>query len=174
LGVRQALNAKPVITVAAAVVIMVVALIFVFQSCSETALPPRQPPRAKEFFSIDDGAHWFAADNTTVPPFQHEGKPAYRAKVFKCADGKEFCAWLERYSETDRKRYQETIDKAKSTGKDVRGQMMFTLVGIEVKRPGEKEWVKQTPQNEQKYTAIRTPKCADGSTNGLQQVMPPE
>jgi hypothetical protein len=174
LGVRQTLNAKPAITIAVLAVVMIAALVFVYISCSETSLPRRQPPITKEFYSVDDGAHWFAADNTNVPPFTHEGKPAYRAKVFRCADGKEFVAWLERYSETDRKRYQEAADRAKSSGKDSRGAMMFMLIGIEVKRPREKDWVKRSPKTEEMWNQIRTAKCPDGSTAGLQLVMPTE
>ncbi len=38
-------------------------------------------------------------DLDKVVPFDHGGKPAVRAMVFRCKNGKPFVAYLQRYSE---------------------------------------------------------------------------
>lgn len=49
----------------------------------------------KAFFTIDDGATYFA-DEASKINFTHEGKPAYRAYVYKAESEEPFVAYIER------------------------------------------------------------------------------
>src|SRR4051812_26868582 len=48
-------------------------------------------------FTTDDGRTLFEAPADSLPPFDHDGKPAARAHVYRCG-GKEFVGYLERYT----------------------------------------------------------------------------
>ena len=77
-GIRESLNEKPALTTGITVGVIVLALLFIIlqlRGCGGGA----KGVRAKDFFSNDDGQTWFADDATRVPPFDKDGKPAYRA-----------------------------------------------------------------------------------------------
>src|SRR5689334_21127700 len=60
------------------------------------------------WFSSDDGKTWFKDDQYKVPPFDHQGRPACRAYVFTCDNGKTaFVAYLERFTPEAQRRLQE-------------------------------------------------------------------
>jgi hypothetical protein len=77
--------------------------------CDGTRSAARKPPR--QFYSNDDGATWFAADASNVPPFDHDGKVAYRARVFKCGTGAPFVSHLERYAPEAKKKLEAMYAK---------------------------------------------------------------
>ena len=88
-----------------------------------------------EFFSDDDGATWFIDDNTRIPPFDHDGKPAYRAEVFECGSGKPFVAYLEKF--TDAKKQQIQAELADHP-ENLPGLLQTPM---EVKKPGDPKWL---------------------------------
>jgi hypothetical protein len=143
-------------------------------SCDKGAASQRAPSptsSAKEFFSDDDGKTWFVEDAAKLPPIDHNGKPAYRAKVFKCAGGKPFVGYLERYDPRDKQRFEEAAHAAESSG----GSLMpgVTVAGSpEIKKPGDPEWVRLTPETNEKYSRIMQPRCPGGSTAAAQPVLP--
>ena len=94
MGVRETLNEKPAIAVGGTIGIIVLGLIFVIVELSGGGAP-RFP--TKSYYSVDDGASYFSDDIKLVPPFDHDGKQAVRAYLYKCEGGKEFVGFLERY-----------------------------------------------------------------------------
>src|SRR5688572_13275444 len=116
------------------------------RGCSdgERELPP--PDEAKQFFTTDDGRNWFTDDAAKVPPFKHEGKDAYRVVVYRCTEGDEFAARLERYAEPARKRLQDAVDRARARGDTLPAAAAGFNPEMEVKRPGAPEWVRHTPK----------------------------
>jgi hypothetical protein len=175
-GIRQKFNDNPAMTVGvAAIVIAGAAIVAVRTSCyDDTGLgEPRSGPPARQFFTTSDGSNpdLFVDDATKVPPFNHKGQPAYRARVYRCPHGKEFVAYLERFNETDRKQLQDAIDQAKAKDEHLPSPDSFPN-SIEVKRPGDKEWVRFSNATHDRYVAIVTPVCPEGSRDGVVPVTP--
>ena len=51
------------------------------------------------YYTNDDGKTYFRDSAERITPFDHDGKPAVRAHVFKAKDGHIFVAWMERNTE---------------------------------------------------------------------------
>ena len=170
MGIRQTLNRNPVLTSAiAAVIIAIVAAMQLKRACSAPRPDAPQGTR-KAYFTVDDGEHWFADDASKVPPFEYDGKDAYRVAVFRCAGGKPFAARLERFSEPTRKRLQDAVDAAQAGGKPM--PVSAPNAEMEIKRPGEKEWVKQSSKTAKDFAAIMAVRCPDGSAERIEPVFP--
>ena len=164
MGIRQTLNDNPVVTTSVTGVIIVAAVFFLFRSaCSGSGDGGGAGMPSKLYFTVDDGATYFPEDAAKIPPFTHQGKTAYRVRVYKCPDGTTFVSHLERFSEADKKRIEAAAAKPDAKGPLPPDGLML-LGNIEVKKPGDKEWLKMTDGIE-KYTAVIRPKCPDGSTN---------
>lgn len=91
MGIRQTLNENPVVTAAATGGIILLALIFILYQAFGGRGGSGYRPGGKSFFSDDDGATWFADESSKIPPFDHDGKTAYRVVVYKCAGWKRVC-----------------------------------------------------------------------------------
>ncbi len=168
MGLRETLNENPGLTTAATAVIILAAIVFMvlsmFRGDPEVAGPGG--PVTKEFYSDDDGKTYFEDDREKIPPFDRNGKPAYRARVFTCDGGKtNFVGWLERYTPQAKKMLE---DQAKNAGGGP--VLMEDQSGLQIKKPGtgDKGWVGgQDPATMQ----IRDVKCPNGSPAEL--VLPP-
>src|SRR5690348_13994130 len=61
-------------------------------------------PAAKTaFYTDDNGKTFFKDDVGKLPPFDHNGKKAYRCDVFEDSKGKQFVGLLYRYTENGRR-----------------------------------------------------------------------
>jgi hypothetical protein len=173
-GIRQKLNDNPAIAVGvAAIVIAGAALVAYRTSCSNDGDEPRSGPPTKLFFTTDDSPNpkLFVDDATKVPPFDHGGKPAYRARVYRCPHGKQFVACLERFNEPERKQLQAAIDRAKALNGRAPSQDSF-YNSVEVKKPGDKEWVRLSNATRERYEDVVNPVCPEGSADGVEPVLP--
>ena len=168
MGIRETLNKNPGITTGATAGIIVIALIFIFWQLRGGGTPSIA---TEAFYTIDDGATWFADDINKLAPFDKDGKKAYRVYVYRCGGGKPFVSHLERYTENAKK----AIEAARAKGGGIEDPTIYeniSMTGMEVKDPGtgDKGWVKQG-QAEQ-AAKITEPKCPDGTINGLEPVVP--
>ena len=168
MGIRETLNKNPGITTGATAGIIVLALIFIFFQIRGGGTPTMA---TTAFYTTDDGATWFEDDINKLAPFDKNGKPAYRVYVYKCADGNEFVSHLERYTPAA----QKAIEAARAKGGGMEDPTIYeqiSMTGMEVKDPktGDKGWVKQGMV--EAAAKITEPKCADGTTNGLEPVVP--
>jgi hypothetical protein len=168
-GVRERLNQRRAIAISIAGVIILGVVAFLFRDAFSTR-PQERAAGQRAFFSIDDGNTWFPDDATKLPPFEREGKTAYRVRVYKCPHGKEFVSHLERYALGDKKRIEEAA-RASGGGAMVMEQTTFMQIG-EVKKPGDTQWIRSSPQNLEQFSRTMQPKCPDGSTTGIQPVLP--
>lgn len=123
----------------------------------------------KAFYSTDDGKTWFVDDASHIPPFDYDGATAYQAQIFKCAHGGQFIAYLQSYSAADKEKIEKAIADGQS-GTDVRG--LELILGCAVKKPGESNWVKNTPASSALYAEITKLTCPDGTGDGLEKVDP--
>jgi hypothetical protein len=117
---------------------------------------------AKAFYTIDEGKTWFLDDVSKLPPFPKDGKEAVRAYVYKCPNGTEFVAFLERYTAEGRKKREAAI-----AGGGNGAPLLDQAAGIEVKAPGQVAWVRQS---DARAVAIMSPKCPNGER--AQMVLP--
>jgi hypothetical protein len=173
-GVLESLNTRRALTTAVVgAVVAAAALVFGLKGACTTAPAGGQAggPAGKCFFSADDGKSWFPDDASKLPPIDHEGKAAYRVRVFRCPDGKLFVSHLERYAPADKKRLEELRNAPGGANAMVMEQTTFMQIG-EVKKPGDAQWIRLTPETSEQYQRVTQPKCPDGSTVGLQPVLP--
>ena len=159
MSVRTTLSARPAIGIVAGVAFLIAAVsVIVYQLRADRG--GFGNPRA--FFTVDDGTTWFADAADLVPPFDHQGKPAVQAFVFRCDDGKAFVGYLQRF----RPEAKRAIEAARDPKPDGKGRVdpgalrgAYTT-GREVKRPGEATWTSAAvPIQALKATTV---KCPDG------------
>jgi hypothetical protein len=107
----------------------------------------QRPTGSLVWYTTDDGKSWFPESALKLPPFDHEGKKAYRCYVFACKDGAEYVSHLERLP--------ADLKKRMDAGGPVDPMM---TVHVEVKDPGTGEtgWIRQT---DPKASEIMSPRC---------------
>lgn len=134
-GIRDYLNNRPTVAaaIAAAVLISAGAVWFLINRGPSTTI-------ARVYFSADDGKTFFADDSTKIPPFEHQGKQAVQAHVFRCGEEAPFVAYLARYSE--KTRGEITALAAKKSDPQASQQMSELMSrGLEVKKPNDAQWI---------------------------------
>src|SRR5579862_9820782 len=98
MNIRKKMNEKPALGLAIAGAICAVAIaFFAWQFSGRRSVDAAYA--GKTFFSDDDGRSWFIDDESKLPPFDHNGKQACRAAVYRCGSGKPFVAYLQKYSD---------------------------------------------------------------------------
>ncbi|MGB7157418.1 MAG: hypothetical protein WBD40_05095 [Tepidisphaeraceae bacterium] len=168
MGIRETLNKNPAITTGATAGIIILAIVFIIYQLGGGGTPGIA---TEAFYSNDDGKTWFADDVNKIPPFDKDGKPAYRVYVYKCADGKEFVSHLERYTEQGKKAMEAAM-KSSDAGSPVLMEDVM-MNGLEVKDPTTdpvKGWVRQS--DAVRAAKIMELKCADGNNAGIVPVVP--
>ena len=159
MGVRESIKQRQSLAVAAAVLMIVGAGIAIFVQARDSG----GPGEGKAYFTTDEGKTFFADRNTKLPPFDKDGKPAYRAHVFRCG-GNRVVGYLSRYRPEAIAALEEAA-AARGTGKPPRNPAALAAVGtygLELKRPGDAAWVNQA--DTARATAVRFFRCPDGST----------
>lgn len=119
------------------------------------------------WFSTDDGKTWFKDDQKKLPPFDHDGNPAYRAYVFDCDNGKgPFVAYLERYTPEAQQQLHQ-MQTAKRPPELGALQRIMTS-GVEVKEPGG-EWM---PATDPRAIKLKKPTCPGNPNQKPKPVLP--
>ena len=164
MNIRESIHKHPAIP-------MVVAALAIAGGIVGTYLQIRQPTRPavghQRFYSDDDGQTWFPDELTKIPPFDHNGKPAYAAAVFRCGSGKPFVAYLQRFSEKAKPIVEAKISQLAESApiSPIELQMAIGTAPFEVKKPGDPNWI---PGNGPKVDAsavstLLNPICAGGA-----------
>jgi hypothetical protein len=153
-GIREKLNENPSVTTGVTAAIVIAAILFIVWQ-----VIPHSSETGKAYFSADDGASYFSDDVSKLPPFDKNGKPAVRAYVYQCSNGKPFVLYLEKYTDDGRKRLEQMTNRpANSPPPTPMDPTTLTLV----KKPGTGSWVGPRDPNYAKVIEIR---CPDGGTN---------
>lgn len=151
--VREFISARGVWVAPVAIVVVIIAVCVLLRSTFHEARPG---PITQAYYSDDDGATYFADDLLKAYPFDHNGKTAYRAYVYRCGDsGNAFVGYLARQIGDGRSpAFTSTADAVKAA---VHGGKNNT--SVEVKKPGNNAWFSlDTPGGQ----AIANVVCADG------------
>ena len=157
MGIRQALRGKQGALVALGAVMIAAAGIAIWWQLRDDGAQG-----TGLYYTTDDGTTIFVDDSVKMPPFDKDGKPALRAHVFECG-GKRVVGYLSRYTEQAKRAFDEAM-AYKGTGKappNARELASLGTRGIEVKRPGDGQWVSQA--DAARATRIRVFKCPDGA-----------
>jgi hypothetical protein len=195
MGLRESLNENKAVVGGAAAGIVVLAVAFIVYRLSGFDERPTERPN-QAWFTVDDGATYFADDIHKEAPFQTaEGKTAVRAHVYKCGDdGQPFVNHLERRPQRGGgsgapptgggakpaegkggdpegdappdNPYAGAYSKG-STPSDPAARM--AMIAIEVKKPGAGPWV---PSSDPRAVGILNVVCPDGTKTNLQVVTP--
>lgn len=136
MDIRKIINNGPV------VIPLAVLVIAAFAWEASRSMPNRQAPIvvSNVYYSDDDGMTWFVDTDEKVPPFDHNGKTAVLAFVYKTPDGRQFVQHLEEYPPS----VKASADSAISTGSTEEAKALLAGATPLVKRPGDKFWVSQT------------------------------
>lgn len=154
MGLRETLNEKPGIALGAAGGVIVLALFFIIRSfMGDGPSTGGSGNVAKAWFTVDDGKTWFSDDEKNIPPYDKDGKQAVRAYIFVKEGGKPYCGYLERYTPDGKKRREEMLKNPEKVDIVVAETTMFT--DREVKKPGEKDWVKQNTPKAAEVTNVQ-------------------
>lgn len=133
-----------------------------------TSVSHAERTKGKIWFSDDDGKTWFVDDESRIPPFSHNGKPAYRAYVYTCDGGKtQFVAFLARFTPAGKARIQRA--QAMHEPLDIRQARLSPASGLEVKKPGQTQWLRAS---DLRASAVQQPSCPDGTDQNLAPVFP--
>jgi hypothetical protein len=168
-GIRETLNENRSVSVGATIGIIVLTIIWIiWYSLGGSS---SAGGGGKAFFSDDDGQTYFADDASKVPPFDHHGKQANLAFVWKCGDnGKPFVAYMLRYTD-DGKKLRENALKAKNvdpTAIETSQNQMEVKVGPnQPKKP--QGWFKMSDPH---AMMIQQVVCPGGQSGTLEAVDP--
>ena len=166
MGIRETLNQNPRLTTGITIGMIVLVLgVIVWQLHGGSSAPILGNATPQLYFSDDDGKSWFPDDAKKIPPFDHNGKQAVSANVYKC-DGKTFVNHLTRYT-PDAKKKMEAL-AAKAVANDPTATESIQLTGLEVKRPGDADWVRSSEAA--RYNEVIKPHCKD--VENLEQLRP--
>jgi hypothetical protein len=117
MGMFTKLNENPKLGFGVGVAVIIIALgVFAFQLSDGSTI--QAPKRA--FFTDDGGKTFFKDDVNKIPPFDHGGKQALRADVFKCDEGHEFVGLVYRFTDNGRKEMERYL---KESPKDPEGSL---------------------------------------------------
>ena len=169
MGVREAMNKRPMIAAGLAVTLAIAAVAFAVVRIFDVRIAPDNASDSERaFFTVDDGKSWFIDTASQLAPFQHDGKEAVRAYVIEC-NGKRFVNHLERYTPEGKQamiQLREAVKKGPPPGSLVAAAQQR---GREVKRPGDANWI---PSNAPAAESIITLKCPDGASGEPTVVFP--
>ncbi len=113
----------------------------------------------RAFYSDDDGQTYFVDSVDKLFPFDHNGRQAYRAYVFRCSDGTEFVGYLARYTDSTKARLAELM--AQPYNQVAQQIADAESAGTEIKKPGDSRWY---PQASPQAAAMLMPTCPNGGT----------
>lgn len=157
MGIRDRLNESPRLVTALTVVIVILAI-----GLGYWFWPRTTQIKASNglFYTVDDGGSYFVDGFDKVPPFDHNGKPAVRAHVFK-SDKKNdpYVVWMERYTPRGQEILKKFYSDAKNKG--IRPPYSAELEAErEIRKVGETKWIR-VRENPKEIERIQNVEGAD-------------
>jgi hypothetical protein len=150
-------------TIASAVVLVGAILFSVSYQRAQTLSAPTQ-----WYFTVDHGRTWFVDDISKVPPFDHKGQQAYRARIFTCNGWTKWCGYIERCNP----KVKAKVDESLARGVPMRDLIKMITDGMEVQKAGHPDapWVSPTKTREYAEVAVVT--CPGDPTKYPDPVVP--
>jgi hypothetical protein len=154
MGLREALEKRKGVSIGVSAILVLAAIAIIFNETRSNQMTRID----RAFYSDDDGQTYFVDEVDKLVPFDHNGKQAYRAYVFKCSSGKQFVGYVSRFSDSARAKLQEL--KSQPYNQVAQQIADAESAGTEFKKPGDSTWYSQTSAG---ATGILVPKSPDGS-----------
>ena len=172
MSLREKINSNPQLGIGIGVGVLVVAIVIIviYVKSGGSGTPQPAFDTTKGYFTDDDGKTTFVADLSKLPPFDHNGKKAYRAKVFIDGHGTRFVAWLESYDDNAKKAIQKVIDDTHELPDRAMNEAAPNDRPL-VKKPGQANWVSPV-RNEKEWQNIRIPAPPDKDLNSVKIAVP--
>jgi hypothetical protein len=171
MSIRQTLNEKPAVAYSVAGVVCLLAVALFFFEHGGSGGSGGEDREGKVFFSDDDGQSWFLDGRGQIPPFDHNGKQACKAGVYRCAAGIPYLAYLEKYSDNELARVakeHQDFDAYQAAHPMPNGSPPFypSISPTLAKKPGDANWIPATlpgGKDNPAYKNLTHPLCPDGS-----------
>lgn len=121
----------------------------------------------KAFFTDDDGKTFFADNIEKVPPFDHNGKTAHQAMVYRAGSNPPFVAYLQSFKPETAKAIAKILSEP-LTG-DANSRLNDMRADPLVKKPGSADWHKMSSAEGAKIATVQAPA---GQTGDIKSVQP--
>ena len=166
MSIRESINNSPkrtaiVMSVCVVATVGYAAFVASGGSTGSASLPSQM------YFSADDGKTYFADDSARIPPFDHYGKQAHLAGVFRCPGKQPFVAYVLRYSPEGAAELAKIPASLRISADPAVNAIKASTA--EAKRPGAKAW---TPATADAFGALLVPACPHGHAEVPEQVLP--
>jgi hypothetical protein len=96
----------------------------------------------KQYYTDDDGTTLFADNFGKLVPFEHHGRQAVLAQVYRTQHGQQFVGWLERCSDAGVAKIHELMPQATEGSQAQEQIQQLRVQQLEVKRPGDTQWIR--------------------------------
>jgi len=153
-SLRETLNKNPSLTIGVtAALLAIAAVVIITQLWPE---PREVEVRGTEYFTADDGKAWQELPLDTIAPYTDpEGKVWVLARLFECPNGHLFVGYLERYT-------NEAAQKLRDAGNKLDGTLLTMMSAeVEIKRPGDRQWVHVRKEYEAADRIRQNVKCPE-------------
>lgn len=162
---RQLINKRPWISIVAVGAVVAGAVVLAVNATGNRIRIGSGP--AQMYFSDDDGKTFFADDSARVPPFEHSGKTAYLAGVFRCPGHEPAVTYLIRYT-PEVKTELENLSGSARNSSDPQVNALKSR-GMQVKAPGATKWI---PYGSDEFDLRVAGDCPAGVKGVPEQVFP--
>lgn len=166
MSLRQKINQNPAIAIALVAILVACAGWYLVRGSRGDAV---QLP-TQFYFTTDDGKTTFAAGFDQLPPFQHQGKEAVRARVFSPDGGNTKVTYLEKFTPDYRTKVEAALkDPSWKMSAGVLPSPGIPAFSTLVKKPGDANWY---PIASSQGSAIAGMKGQPGSPDSYVEVFP--
>lgn len=166
--IREVINSRPKTTSAIAAAALVVIGVTLFAMMRPSA--GSESLASKLYFTVDDGKTFFVDDSSNIPPFDHDGKKAVQAVVFRCDQGEPFVGYLLRFPPAVKSSLNALSPADRQTDPKA---LNMRMKSAEVKKPGGSRWVSlDTDAPNSGLGDIIRPDGPPGSTGDPQEILP--
>lgn len=166
MDIRKTINDKPGLAIGIAAAVGLLGILLLIWEISPSKAESANVGKA--FFSDDDGKSWFIDDDSKLSPFDHGGKAACRAAVYRCGNGKPFVAYLSKYSDAQLAQIadaKKALSEPQAKGTRPMSDPAFPM---EVKKPGDSKWIRAPGTGAKAdaagYQRVTNVVCPDGSS----------
>ena len=123
----------------AAAVLLVAVVALGYQLIGSRENGAAEPVAKTAFYTDDGGKTFFTDDAKKIPPFDHNGKQAYRCDVFDSGSGKPFVGLVYRYTDNG-KRDMASYNPAKDADGSARRSIEGRGMQVKPAAAGDKAW----------------------------------
>ncbi len=162
MGFREEINKKKSLAVAGTLILLAIAGVILY-TASSSGVPALL---STGYYSDDDGKTWFKDDAGKLCPFDHNGKQAVRAYVFRYGSGDAFVGYLGKLTDAGRKQAEDLKQHplTAETGQALTGLLNNALM---LKRPGDSKWQPATSPGASAILNLVPPAGANGELSAV-------